>query len=282
MTFRKRQNFDLLLGAGALSTLLVGCSFFGIKSDAPVDDNAFHTTTASTVNNPIPLPVEIANDISQISAAGPVEGNRTPTQTAPQTQGQASVQSPASPGAPSIPPTEDEVQVAIDESPKAPRASHHRKGEVQRYVVKTGDTLMKISFQKYGNVYRWREIYNANRAAIKNYNALLKGTILNIHGVEYVVIERNGKPYLIKRNDTLVKISRGLYGNSRYWHSLWKNNPHLIHDPNKIYADFTLYYLAHPQAPVEEVHRLSKLKRPTDNNRVPAKQEPSPGTKLSN
>jgi hypothetical protein len=101
---------------------------------------------------------------------------------------------------------------------------------------------MKISFEKYGNLYRWREIYESNKDKIGNYNMLTAGTILTIEGVEYVVIEKNGKPYLIRRSDTLTKIAGSLYGAPTQWRLLWENNKQLIHDPNKIYAGFTLYY----------------------------------------
>ena len=110
------------------------------------------------------------------------------------------------------------------------------------YVVKSGDTLMKISYEKLGNIYRWREIYNANREKIRNYNQLVTGTLLLIRGVEYVVLVRNGQPYLIRKSDTLVNISKALYGTTAGWKMLWENNRQLIHDPNKIYAGFTLYY----------------------------------------
>jgi LysM repeat protein len=114
--------------------------------------------------------------------------------------------------------------------------------ETKKYKVKNGDTLMKISFESYGDIYRWREILNANRDKIKNYSDLKPGTELTINGVGYVVIEKNGKPYLIVRHDTLGKISNKVYGSNRFWKELWQNNPQLIHNPNKIYAGFTLYY----------------------------------------
>ena len=118
-----------------------------------------------------------------------------------------------------------------------------RKAEKGRYVVKNGDTLMKISFAKYGNVYKWKNILNSNKDKIVDFNKLTAGTELTIEGDEYVVVEKNGRPYLIRKNDTLVKISNTVYGDIKKWPLLWKNNRQLIHDPNKIYAGFTLYYL---------------------------------------
>ncbi len=114
--------------------------------------------------------------------------------------------------------------------------------KTEKYEVKQGDTLMKIAFEKYGNIYRWREIYQTNKEKIENYNKLVSGTVLLIEGIEYVFIEKNGEAYLIKKNDSLVKISKKLYGTTSNWKVLWKNNPQLIKDPNKIYAGFDLYY----------------------------------------
>jgi len=116
-----------------------------------------------------------------------------------------------------------------------------RKGG--QYVVKKGDTLMKISFAQYGNVYKWKKIMEDNKGKISDYRKLKAGTELRIEGDMYVVVERNGHPYLIKKNDTLLRISNKVYGDARKWPLLWKNNKQLIHDPNKIYAGFTLYYL---------------------------------------
>lgn len=251
-----------------------GCSFFGVKTDAGQDGNAFHsTTTASTTNNPIPLPVEIANDIAKISS-GEADGQEKANPTAPPSPTKADLTEPVPQSLNAVaenPAPLSEPLAAVEN--RAP--AHLRKrsrGKTEKYAVKKGDTLMKISFDKFGDVYRWREIYDDNKAAIPNFNAPKVGTILTIHGVEYVVIEKNGKPYLIRRNDTLVKISKGLYGTPAQWRSLWKNNPHLIHNPNKIYAGFTLYYRPPTTGQPQLVNPLTKkAEAPTD--RLPAKQE---------
>lgn len=117
-----------------------------------------------------------------------------------------------------------------------------KNGRTEKYKVKNGDTLMKISFEKYGTLYRWREIFNSNREKIKNYNLIYPGMVLKVEGVEYLVISKNGSPYLIKANDTLKTIARKLYGDSNRWQDLWKNNPELIRNPKQIFAGFHLYY----------------------------------------
>ena len=138
-------------------------------------------------------------------------------------------------------------------------------GRSEKYKIQSGDTLMKISFEKYGNFLRWREIWEVNKDVIPNFNLLRVGTTITIEGVEFVVINKNGLPYLIRRGDTLGKISKDLYGINEGWKILWKNNPQLIRNPNKIYAGFTLYY-----EPVSEVfEKLEELKSQKFNLRNP-------------
>jgi phage tail protein X len=111
------------------------------------------------------------------------------------------------------------------------------------YRVRRGDTLMKIAFEHYGDLYRWKEIYEANRQAIKDPNHVPPGTKIVLSDAGMVSIERNGERYLIKRGDTLGTISGDVYGTRAKWKKLWENNRQLIKDPNKIYAGFSLYYV---------------------------------------
>jgi nucleoid-associated protein YgaU len=194
------------------------------------------------------------------SSGGDVKKITTNINGQPPAQGEEGSRQPAQDGQVFTPEqaAEDPATVSVEAQPVAKgrrskkgsrvRFSPLAAGETQRrdgpetYVVKPGDTLMKISFEKFGNVYRWREILASNREKITNISSLTPGTELTINGTDYVVVMRNGKPYLIRRGDTLGKISRQFYGVSGHWRDIWKNNPQLIRDPNKIYAGFTLYY----------------------------------------
>ena len=111
------------------------------------------------------------------------------------------------------------------------------------YTVKSGDTLMKVSFNVFGDLTRWREVYDANKKLVKNPNVLTEGTKLKIKVFNVVAVKHNGEAYPIKRGDTLGKISKWIYGTISHWRDLWNNNRELIHNPNKIYAGFKLYYL---------------------------------------
>jgi nucleoid-associated protein YgaU len=251
----KRENYFVHLVLAGIAISAAGCSFFSTKHDqADSDSRAFHQT-ASVDGMPIPLPVEIADDISRIANGGRVEQSRAWQVVSPSTDTPSEAdQSPPEPVAamsdtPQTLPSKRSISSTSSSiSPRRNRPSGPAHNE--SYVVKNGDTLMKISFEKFGNVYRWREIYDANKGHIADFNRLVAGTVLTVNGVEYVVIDRNGTPYLIRRNDTLTKISSTVYGAPSHWKSIWHNNPQLIHDPNKIYTGFTLYY-ADKANPVE-------------------------------
>jgi len=113
------------------------------------------------------------------------------------------------------------------------------------YTVQTGDTLMKIAFETYGDVYKWTSILDGNRDQISDPKALKEGMILKLDSsTPTVAIDRNGEKYFIKKGDTLGTISGEVYGSPTKWKRIWENNKQLIHDPNKIYAGFYLYYLS--------------------------------------
>jgi nucleoid-associated protein YgaU len=242
--FKILNLFAVLLGAFLMS--LQGCSFFSVRPENPEAGASSSNsaefdktkTRVSAVANPVPIPIEVASDISQImQGKAPNSVPTVFTKEVPEGESPAEEEDVAEVEIESSPPLK--VSENVKPSSRGPAKTN---GQNQSYQVRVGDTLMKISFEKYGNVYRWRQIYEQNKNLIANYNVLVPGTVLTIYGVEYVLIEKNGKPYLIRKNDTLVKISNSLYGNSKEWKSLWQNNRQLIHNPNKIYAGFTLYY----------------------------------------
>lgn len=127
-------------------------------------------------------------------------------------------------------------------------------GEGLSYTVKAGDTLMKISWEQYGDLFRWREIYSLNRSKIQDPNHVPPGTVLQIAGTgrsPASAVEHNGTQYQIVQGDTLGKISGKVYGAIEKWKKIWENNKQLIRDPNKIYAGFYLYYV--PEAKMTSI-----------------------------
>ncbi len=116
-------------------------------------------------------------------------------------------------------------------------------GELGTYDVKKGDTLMKIAFELYGDVLKWKSLYETNKDALKNANVLQASMKLKYEKpASEPVITKAGDPYKIKKGDTLGTIADDIYGKKSKWKQLWENNRLLITDPNRIYAGFYLYY----------------------------------------
>ena len=123
-------------------------------------------------------------------------------------------------------------------------------GTYEDYTVQQGDTLMKIAFETYGDLYRWKGLLEANKEKVTNPNSIPAGTVLKVERPSTSVsIQKNGDKYLIKNGDTLGTISNEVYGTKSKWKALWENNKQLIHDPNRIFAGFYLYYTADGSVP---------------------------------
>lgn len=138
---------------------------------------------------------------------------------------------------------------------------------VATYNVRSGDTLMKIAFEIYGDVFQWRKIYEMNRDQISDPNVLPQGLSLKTESSnQNIAISRNGERFQIRQGDTLGTISQDVYGTPSKWKRIWKNNPELIKDPNKIFAGFYLYYTFTPEDQAEKERLQNNQFQP----RVPA------------
>ena len=201
-----------------------------VNPDAKPNTNPTATIAAKSNVTPPDSTLE-ANTI----AAAPMDPNaQTQAATPPVPASTGLTYTPPSETTPVLPPPPAPVAQDV---PAAPQEGY-------RYTVKNGDTLMKISFEQYGDLYRWREIYASNRPAINDPNHVPPGTILTLAGTGRTPSSvHEGEQYLIQSGDTLSKISNQVYGTFEKWKKIWANNKDLIHDPNKIYAGFSLYYL---------------------------------------
>jgi len=111
-------------------------------------------------------------------------------------------------------------------------------------VEKNGETLMWIAFKLYGDYKMWHELASLNSSKLLRNNAVPKGITLQYHPpVDEFIWRKNGNPYLIKKGDTLGKISSEVYGRTNKWRDIWNNNRPMIQNPNRIFAGFTLYYI---------------------------------------
>jgi nucleoid-associated protein YgaU len=112
--------------------------------------------------------------------------------------------------------------------------------EVKTYTAGKDETLMWISFKLYGDYRYWRVLSKMNGGMINlKKNAGIKYKV----PVNEFIWEPKGSPYLIKRGDTLGRISTNIYGIVSKWRAIYENNKEMIRDPNLIFAGFTLYYL---------------------------------------
>ncbi len=213
-------------------------------SDVPVQESAVADASAENASGVADAP--LADTSANAAADVPVSGSEA---IVPLTDNVVSSEN------------QDSAPVEVAPVKKAKKGKKSKSGYAKKaaptgpaseYQVKAGDTLMKIAFEQYGDLYRWKEIYHANRDAIKDPNSVPPGTVLNLNGAGMVTIERNGESYLIKRGDTLGVISNDVYGTARKWKKLWENNRQLIKDPNKIYAGFYLYYIPEGKLTREE------------------------------
>jgi nucleoid-associated protein YgaU len=72
-------------------------------------------------------------------------------------------------------------QVRTVSPPPTPlRTSPVVSGKVKQYKVQKGDSLTTIALKVYGDSRRWRDIYNANRASMRNERDLRVGQVLRI------------------------------------------------------------------------------------------------------
>lgn len=146
---------------------------------------------------------------------------------------------PASSPSYDAPPSMNEVAPVATSPAPAPAP---RGGGDELYEVQTGDTLMKIAFKVYGDVYQWRKVLNANSDRISDPALLVKGTQLRVDNAASDEYYNGFERYLIKSGDTLGYISTDVYGTKTKWKKLWKMNDGLVKDPNRIYAGFFLRY----------------------------------------
>ena len=130
-----------------------------------------------------------------------------------------------------------------DQAPAPTFESSAPTGDESFYTVEKGDTFMLIAYKLYGDYSQWKSIQNLN-PEISPAEGLKEGTQIKIiQPTEAFSWQKQGNPYLIKRNDTLRKISYSIYNTASYWDHLYEHNKPLIKDPNIIFAGFTIFYL---------------------------------------
>jgi LysM repeat protein len=133
-------------------------------------------------------------------------------------------------------------------------------GGTAEYVVKPGDTLMKIAFSIYGDIDRWKDLRDWNSGKVKHFSKLKTGTKLTYEApVVAFSAEEHSHSYLIKHGDTLANIADDVYGRRSKYKKLASFNKNLIKNVNRIFAGFTLFYEITPKEMAEaEARRQQK------------------------
>ena len=163
----------------------------------------------------------------------------------------------------------------IDHSaPAAPSGS----GKMGTYSVKAGDTLMKIAFSIYGDVDRWKDLHDLNQGKLKNSNVLRSGMKLRYEEPSQSFSpEQLSHSYLIKKGDTLAGIADDVYGKKQKYKKLQAFNKHLIKNPNRIFAGFTIFYdITEKEMAEAEARRAQKAAGGGGSGSVPSAIAPPP------
>ena len=120
-------------------------------------------------------------------------------------------------------------------------------GSKMAYIVESGDTLAKISEKIYGTRGRWQEI--ASLSGFPNPDLIYPGDVVYYQLTEEAVTfastyEATPKQEVTAQaGDTLASISQAVFGSTKHWKAIWRQNGH-IDDPFNLAAGTVVYYLA--------------------------------------
>lgn len=198
---------------------------------------------------------QTAGEDDSIELAGGPDGEEVaetdaaPAETAelaaqPEVSTEASVEKPEELAAAPAPVIEEPKVVASAPKVAAPEPVQAVAGE-ESYTVRSGDTLMKIAFESYGDLFAWKKIFQANSGTLQDPNVLVAGTTLvlpKLEGRAPASIPEGSEKYKVKQGDTLGSIAGKVYGEKSMWKRLWEQNKGWIKNPNKIFAGFYVYY----------------------------------------
>lgn len=135
-----------------------------------------------------------------------------------------------------------------------------KETEFYSYQIKKGDTALMIAFQKYRDLEMWKNILEWNPET-----SFKAGSVIRLRRIDESTlpeINTNGTPYIVNKDDFLIKIADKVYdGKKDYWVSIWKNNKILVQDKDLIYPGFVLYYRDYQIAKKESNEYYQQLVR---------------------
>lgn len=236
-----KKNYLFALTIALLGSMtLAGCSSSEV-SDAENGVTADELPVVDAETDQLPNQLDQATSDGTLAEATPTTDSlapEAPVDVPTSTDGQQVAEAPANSPSFDAPPSMNET------APVATAAETHDTavGGSELYEVQGGDTLMKIAFKVYGDVYQWRKVLDANGDRISDPARLVKGTQLRVDNAASESYYDGYERYLIKSGDTLGVISDDVYGTRQKWKHLWRMNDGLVKDPNRIYAGFFLRY----------------------------------------
>lgn len=239
----KKQTYLFTILLAILGSMtLAGCSSSEVTDNGEVSADELPVVDAQTdqLPNTLDQPSEAVADSGAPVEATSADGLAPEASVdMPEALAEAPVSSDLPASSPSVdaPPSMNEQAPVVAAEP--PQSDG---GGSELYEVQTGDTLMKIAFKVYGDVYQWRKVFDANSDRISDPARLVRGTQLRVDNAPSEAYYEGFERYLIKSGDTLGIIANDVYGTKTKWKALWKMNDGLIKDPNRIYAGFFLRY----------------------------------------
>lgn len=114
------------------------------------------------------------------------------------------------------------------------------------YVVQAGDTLGKIAAKIYGDQKRWRDL--SDLTGLSNPNSIYPGDVvyytLDEAAAQFAAKEASmvRGMEVVQQGDTLAAISKRVYGSSKHWRYIWRQNDN-IDNPDKLSAGMNVYYV---------------------------------------
>lgn len=120
-------------------------------------------------------------------------------------------------------------------------------GSKMAYIVQSGDTLGKISSKVYGTPGRWKEM--ATLSGMNNPSRIYPGDVVYYtldesavaFATTYESIQRAEET--VQAGDTLATIAQRVYGSSKAWRSIWRQNPG-VDNPDVVTPGSTVYYIS--------------------------------------
>ncbi len=142
-------------------------------------------------------------------------------------------------------PEQQEKKVAISLDYSEGLVPPTNQGVLMPYYVQDGDNLIKIAKKIYGDRKLWKKISEINN--LIDPHKIYAGDVIYYEANEQSKLfaqTYEGAPkakIIVKKGDTLTKISKVIYGKTKDWRVLWKENPHIL-NPDKIKEGVEIYF----------------------------------------